>query len=153
MTRAIDTLLADIETGASLDDALALVGQSNNDELRRALAPHAAIKAITDWLKATPEVMAYDPDVKVTTSLAQARQDPGSIMALTGDEMLTWDPSLTKAVAVIVYEGGPDGWPIAGDYSNDWRGVSEAEFRGELDLGPIWVEALTHYALALYPVD
>lgn len=35
MTRAVAMILADMDQGASLDEALSRVGQSNNTELRR----------------------------------------------------------------------------------------------------------------------
>lgn len=35
MTRAVAMILADMDQGASLDEALARVGMSNNHELRR----------------------------------------------------------------------------------------------------------------------
>lgn len=110
-----------------------------------------AASNIAEWLRRTPEVRGYHPDVKVIRSLDEAQRTPGHILILTGSDITRWDPSLERAWAVVIYEGGPDGWTSVGDPSNGWQGVSEAEHRGELNLGPVWPEALNSYAVALYP--
>ena len=112
-----------------------------------------AASNIAEWLRRTPEVRAYHPHVRVIRSLDEARlrENFGHILVLTGDDITRWDSSLTIAVAVVIYEGGPDGWTSVGCYQNGWQGVSEAEYRGDLDLGPVWPEAINGYAVALYP--
>ena len=112
-----------------------------------------AASNIAEWLRRTPEVRAYHPNVKVIRSLddAQRRENLGHIIILTGDDITRWDSSLRNASAVVIYEGGPDGWTSVGTPENGWQGVSEAEYRGEIDLGPAWPEAINSWSVALYP--
>ena len=110
-----------------------------------------AASNIAEWLRRTPEVKAYHPDVKVNRSRAEQLDNPGNITILTGSDLREYDSTLSNAVALVIYEGGPDGWTSVGTPENGWQGVSEAEHRGDLDLGPAWPEAQNSWSVALYP--
>lgn len=110
-----------------------------------------AASNIAEWLRRTPEVRAYHPNVKVNRTRAEQLRRPHNITILTGSDLAEWDSSLASASAVVIYEGGPDGWTTVGTHGNGWQGVSEAEYRGHLDLGPVWAEAVNSWCVALYP--
>lgn len=94
-----------------------------------------AARAIARWLQQHPETM---PDTPITVGV-----QPGMHGAIViHDRKGSVDYIGYEADAGVAFEGGPYQWPV--------MALSDAVYRGQLDLGDFWHEAANGWSVLIY---